>query len=108
MTRPGELIITIIAIVAAVQITRFAPFVIFPAGRPVPKFVDYLSKALPGAAISLLVIFSFKDISFRAPEMWLPAFISAAAVAALHLWKRQMLLSIGAGTLLYMVLIRVW
>ena len=107
MTHTGALVITIAVIAAGVQITRFIPFLLFPAGRKTPKFVNYLSMALPGAAISLLVVFSFKDVSLLSVKSWLPAFIAAAATAALHVWKRQMLLSIGVGTLLYMILIRV-
>ncbi|MDR1560059.1 MAG: AzlD domain-containing protein [Clostridiales bacterium] len=104
----SQLIITIAIITAGVQITRFAPFLIFPAGKPTPKFVQYLSKVLPGAAISLLVVFCFKDVGFLSGSRGAPELIAAAAVAALHLWKRQMLLSVGAGTVIYMLLIRVF
>ena len=108
MTATGQLIIMIIAVMAGVQITRFLPFLLFPAGKPTPRFIGYLSKTLPGAAISLLVVFSFKNVGFQTTVEWLPALIAGSAVAALHLWKRQMLLSIGAGTILYMLLVQLW
>jgi len=108
MTQTAQLIITIAVIAAAVQITRLTPFLIFPAGKPTPKFVTYLSRTLPGAAISLLVVFSFRNTGFHSVKEWLPGLIAAAAVIGLHLWKRQMLLSIGAGTILYMLLVQLW
>lgn len=37
----------------------------------------------------------------------LPELISIAVITALHLWKRNVLLSIGVGTALYMVLVQV-
>jgi len=101
----GQIIISILAITIGVQITRFAPFLIFPAGRPIPKLAAYLGKTLPGAAISLLLVFSFKNVNIFSGNHGLPEFIAALTVAALHLWKRQMLISIGLGTFLYMALI---
>ncbi|MDR2650444.1 MAG: AzlD domain-containing protein [Clostridiales bacterium] len=103
----GQIIITIAIITASVQITRFAPFLIFPAGKPTPKFIQYLSKVLPSAAISLLVVFCLKNVNIFYGGHGAPELIAIAAVTALHLWKRQMLLSIGVGTVIYMLLIKV-
>ncbi|MDR1913106.1 MAG: branched-chain amino acid transporter permease [Clostridiales bacterium] len=101
-----QLIITILVMALAVQITRFAPFLLFPADKPTPKFVRYLGGVLPSAAISLLVIFSFKDVSIFAGSHGLPELIAVAVVVALHIWKRQMLLSIALGTIVYMILVQ--
>ncbi|MDR2606648.1 MAG: branched-chain amino acid transporter permease [Oscillospiraceae bacterium] len=101
-----QLIITVIAIAAGVQITRYAPFLLFPAGKTTPKFVRYIGKVLPSAAISLLVIYSFKEVSVFSGTRGVPELIAAAVIIALHLWKRQMLLSIGAGTVLSMLLVQ--
>jgi len=108
MMTAEQIVITVAAVAVGVQITRFASFLIFPGGKPTPKFVGYLSKTLPGAAISLLIVFSFKAVGFQTPKDWLPELIAAAAVVLLHLWKRQMLLSIGAGTVLYMLMVQFW
>jgi branched-subunit amino acid transport protein AzlD len=101
-----QLGITIAMVALGVHITRFAPFILFPPGKPTPKFMRYLAKVLPGAAISLLVVFSFRNVNPMEGSHGLPELFAAIAVAALHLWKRQMLLSIGAGTLLYMLLVQ--
>ena len=42
-------IITIGMVVLGTVITRFLPFIIFPAGKPTPKYIQYLVKVIPGA-----------------------------------------------------------
>lgn len=99
--------IWIIAIVVlATMATRFLPFLIFPPGRPTPKYIQYLGKVLPAATIGLLVIYSLKNINLMSGAHGIPELISVAVVAGLHVWKKNMFLSIAVGTILYMVLIR--
>lgn len=86
--------------------TRFLPFLIFGNGRKTPKVILYLGKVLPFAIMGMLVVYCFKDVTFLAYPYGLPELISCAAVALLHIWKRNTLLSIGAGTVLYMVLVQ--
>lgn len=99
-------IIMIGATVMATMFTRFLPFIVFPSGRPTPGYVRYLGKYLPSAMFGLLVVYSLKDTNVFAGNHGLPEFIAVAAVAALHLWKRQMLLSIAGGTVCYMLLVQ--
>lgn len=94
-------------VVIGTMLTRFLPFIIFPSGKPTPQYVQYLGKVLPAAAIALLVIYSIKDISLLSGNESLPALIAIIVIIGLHIWKRSMLLSIAAGTLLYMFLIQV-
>ncbi len=86
---------------------RFAPFLLFPNGRKVPAFVQWLGKQLPRAVMAMLVVYCLKDVSFTEACNWLPALLGIAVTAAVHLWKKQMILSISAGTITYMVLLRV-
>lgn len=102
----SEQIITIAMVVLGTMLTRFLPFIAFPQGRETPKYIQYLGKALPGAVFGLLVIYSIKSVSLVAYPHGLPEFIALAFVTILHLWKRQMLLSIAGGTILYMVLVQ--
>lgn len=95
-----EQIITIAVIVAGTALTRFLPFLLFPAEKPTPEYIRYLGKVLPAAIFGLLVIYCLKDINFMEGNHGVPEFISIAAVVALHYWKRQMLLSIAGGTVL--------
>lgn len=102
-----EQIITIGVIVFGTALTRFLPFLLFPAGKPTPKYIQYLGKVLPSSVFGLLVVYSLKNVSLFSGNHGLPEIISVAAVIILHLWKRQMLLSIAGGTVCYMFLVQV-
>ena len=99
-------IITIAVIVLGTMTTRFLPFLIFPSGKTPPKYITYLGKLLPGAVFGILVIYCLKGVSIFAGSHAIPEIISLAVVVALHLWKRQMLFSIAAGTVTYMILVQ--
>lgn len=101
-----EGVLTVAAVVLGTMATRFLPFFLFPANRPTPKYIRYLSTVLPYAVIGLLVVYCLKDITVLRTPFGLPEFIAIAAVAGLHLWKRNMLLSIAGGTVLYMLLVQ--
>lgn len=102
----GQHIITIAMVVLGTVITRFLPFMLFPADRPTPKYIQYLGKALPPASLGLLVVYSLKDVNILTGSHGIPELIAVITVLAVHLWKRQMLLSIAAGTVVYMVLVQ--
>ena len=96
-----------IAVMAAVTfLTRALPFLLFDRGEQPPKLVLYLGRVLPPAIIAMLVVYCLRGISFASPGGWVPQLLASAAVAALHLWKHNNLLSIFGGTLLYMVLVQ--
>ena len=99
-------VITISMIVLGTVLTRFLPFLLFPAGKPTPKYIQYLGKVLPGAVFGMLVVYSLKGVSLLAGSHGIPELISIVLVVALHLWKRQMLLSIAGGTVCYMLLVQ--
>ena len=94
-----EQIITIAVVALGTMLTRFLPFLLFPAGKPTPRYVQYLGKALPGAVFGLLVVYCLKNVSLLLGSHGLPELIAILVVAGLHLWKRQMLLSIAGGTI---------
>ena len=99
-------IITVAMAVLGTAVTRFLPFLLFPAGRPTPKYVQYLGKVLPAAVFGLLVVYSLKDVSILTGSHGIPELISIVLVIVLHVWKRQMLLSIAGGTVCYMLLVQ--
>ena len=100
-------IITIAMAALGTIITRFLPFLLFPAGRRTPAYVRYLGKVLPAAALGVLVIYCLKDVSFLSGSHGAPELISMALVTGLHLWRKNMLLSIAAGTVCYMLLVQI-
>lgn len=101
-----EQIITIAMVVLGTLITRFLPFIVFPAGKPTPKFVKYLGRVLPPAVFGMLIIYCLKNVSVFTGSHGIPELIAIAVTAGLHLWKRQMLLSIAGGTIVYMLLVQ--
>ncbi|MGN1001436.1 MAG: branched-chain amino acid transporter permease [Oscillospiraceae bacterium] len=99
--------VLLIAVAAAVTAAlRFLPFLIFGRGRETPAFIRYLGKVLPYAIMGMLVVFCLKNVSLVAPPHGLPELIACALVVALHVWKRNTLLSIIGGTACYMLLVQ--
>ena len=99
-------IVTVALCSLATLITRFLPFLVFGSDRPTPKYVQYLGKALPAAIFGMLVVYCLKDVSFLTGDHGLPELIAIAATVGLHLWKKQMLLSVAGGTAVYMLLVQ--
>ena len=99
--------ITTIAVCAAVTaLLRFLPFLIFGQGRKTPELVTYLGKVLPYSIMGMLVVYCLKDVAITAVPFGIPEAIGCAVVTGLHVWKRNTLLSIGAGTVVYMMLVQ--
>ena len=94
------------ALVAGTMMTRFLPFLLFPADKPTPKYVQYLGKVLPAAVFGLLVIYCLKDVNIFTGSHGIPELIAIGVVVLLHIWKKQMLLSIAGGTICYMLLVQ--
>lgn len=105
MTLVQKIIIIGMAVLGTAM-TRFLPFLVFPGDKPVPKYIQYLGRVLPSAVFGLLVIYCLRDVNILSGSHGIPELISIAAVAGLHLWKRQMLLSIAGGTVCYMMLVQ--
>ncbi|MGM9590691.1 MAG: branched-chain amino acid transporter permease [Faecousia sp.] len=99
--------ILIIAVTALVTVfLRFLPFLIFGENRETPPVIAYLGQVLPFAIMGMLVVYCLKDVSLLAAPFGIPEAIACALVAGLHIWKRNTLLSIGGGTLCYMLLVQ--
>lgn len=101
----AQSIITILFVVIGTMTTRFLPFIIFPESKTPPKIVTYLGTVLPYAVIGLLVVYCLKDAVFSQYHA-LPELIAIAAVVIIHKWKKNTLLSISTGTILYMILVQ--
>lgn len=99
-------IVTIALCAFGTMITRFLPFIVFRSDKPTPKYVQYIGNALPPAIFGMLVIYCLKDVSLLGGSHGIPEAIAIIAVIALHLWKRNMLLSIAGGTVCYMLLVQ--
>lgn len=99
-------IITIFMVVLGTMATRFLPFLIFRGEKPTPKFVQTLGKILPSAALGMLAVYGFKNVSFFSQSHGLPEMISLVFIVIIHCLKKNMLLSIASGTICYMLLVQ--
>lgn len=105
MMLPQQLV-TILMVVLGTMLTRVLPFLLFPAGKPTPKYLQYLGKVLPAAVFGLLVVYCLRNVSIVSGSHGIPELIAIIVVVLLHLWKKQMLLSIAGGTVCYMLLVQ--
>ena len=99
-------IITIGMCVIGTLFMRALPFAVFSSKKPTPKFIRYLGAALPAAIFGMLVVYCLKGVSLLSAPHGVPELIAIAAVVGIHLWRRNTLLSIFSGTVIYMLLVQ--
>ena len=104
MNDSAWLMVAVIALVTAAL--RFLPFVVFGGGRKAPAIIERLSAVLPAAIMGMLVVYCLKGTHFTSAAGWAPALTACAVVVGLHVWKRNTLLSIIGGTVVYMLLVQ--
>ena len=98
-------IITIGLCILGTMITRFLPFIIFRESKETPTFIQYIGKFLPSAVFGMLVVYCLRNVNVLQGTHGIPEALSVLITGGLHLWKRQMMLSIAGGTICYMLLI---
>lgn len=98
--------ITLLVIAAVTFVLRALPFMLFRGNKPVPQFISYLGKVLPFAVIGMLVVYCLKDVSVTSGTYGLPELIAILIIVLIHKWKHNLLLSVGGGTVLYMLLVQ--
>lgn len=101
----AQQVMTVAVLALGTALTRFLPFFIF-RGKQTPKYIQYLSTVLPPAVFGMLVVYCLKDVDVTGGYHGLPELIGVVATVALHVWKRQMMLSIFGGTAVYMILVQ--
>ncbi|MBE6877716.1 MAG: branched-chain amino acid transporter AzlD [Ruminococcaceae bacterium] len=101
-----QILISITLLTIGTMLTRFLPFLIFRENKEAPKFVQYLGNALPAAIFSMLIVYCLKNVQFLSGSHGLPEIIAILITGGLHLWKRQILISIAGGTVAYMILVQ--
>ena len=124
MLTPVQAIASIAVMAVVTFLTRFLPFLLFDRGEEPPKLVLYLGRVLPPAVIAMLIIYCLRNPALTVSEDltetlsgwwaaivsffvgWAPQLISGAVVVILHIWKKNNLLSIFSGTILYMILVQ--
>ena len=106
MLTSTQIIIIIIMVTIGTMITRFLPFIIFKNTNTSNTYISYLGQVLPYSAIGLLVVYCLKGVNIRTPSYGIPEAIAIVCIVILHNWKNNTLLSIGVGTIIYMLLVQ--
>ena len=107
MTEYGHAMLIIAVMGSAVLATRILPVLVFGRSDKVPEFILYLGKVIPYTAMGLLIVYCLRDVSILHGSHGLPELIALAAVTASYLWKRNTILSVIIGTVIYMFLLQV-
>lgn len=101
-----QIFLTILTMAIGTVITRFISFWLFPANKETPKYIVYLGKVLPYSVMGMLIVYCLKNVSLIEWSHGIPEFTAIALTAVLHIWKKNMMVSISAGTIFYMILIQ--
>lgn len=101
----GHSVAIILCVAVCTLMTRAIPFLLFGGKKEVSPIIQYLGKVLPSAIMTILVVYCLKDVNLFAGSRGVPELLAILVVVILHLWKKNTLLSIGAGTILYMMLV---
>lgn len=107
MIEPKHAIIIMLVMGIVTLATRIIPVLVFEKKEKVPDFIMYLGKVVPFTAMGLLIVYCLKDVSFIEAPHAIPEAIALAVVVASYLWKKNTILSVVAGTAVYMLLIQV-
>lgn len=103
---PLQVVVMVAAIAAGTALTRFLPFLLFPESKSQPAWLGFLGRALPPAMMGLLVVYCLRSVPLAAAPHGIPEALAIVLIVALHRWKGNVFLSIGAGTAFYMLLVQ--
>lgn len=95
-----------VAAICTISLRAF-PFLVFGGRKGVPEAVRYLGAALPASIMAVLVVYCLRSMDFTAARRFVPTLAASLLVAGLHLWKKNILLSIGMGTICYMIMVQI-
>ena len=101
----GKVWVAIVIMSLVTIALRAVPFIIFK-GKKTPPAIEYLGQALPYAVIGMIVVYCLKGLDFTRASGFVPGLIASVIVVLSYLWKRNTLLSIITGTVIYMILVQ--
>lgn len=85
---------------------RCVPFLIFGGRKQTPPYIAFLGRVLPYAIMGMLVVYCLRGTSFSAAGNYVPQLAACAVVVLAQVWKRNSLISIVSGTVVYMLLVQ--
>lgn len=103
----NQIVITVLAMAIGTMLTRFLPFILFPANKKTSPYIQYLGKILPYSVIALMVVYTLKNVSLTSSPWAMPEIITLSYIAVIQIIKRNNLFSMISGTILYMFLVQI-
>jgi branched-subunit amino acid transport protein AzlD len=85
---------------------RLFPFAVFSKRQP-GKLIHIFERYIPPVVMIGLLIYSLRDVRFTSLIQWVPQISAISFTIVTYLWKKNTLISIFGGTIIYMILIRV-
>ncbi|MCF0160098.1 MAG: AzlD domain-containing protein [Bacteroidaceae bacterium] len=104
---PHSLLLVAIASLVTLALRLF-PFILFGRNGQMPPAIKTIADRLPPAIIAVLVIYCLKGQFLTINKESLAAALAIVVIIPVHRFKRNTLLSIAAGTLVYMALLRMF
>jgi len=101
----NEIYIAIIIMALMNYLTRVFPFLFFRK-KDLPSSLVYIEKYFPAVIMTILVLYTLKDISFVLPPYGSKEVAGILFTACLHIFLKNYLVSIFMGTLFYMALVQ--
>ncbi len=85
--------------------TRVFPFLFFRK-NDLPPYIIFVEKFFPAVIMTILIVYSVKDIDFSLAPYGLKEIGGIVFTAVLHLTLKNYLISIFSGTIFYMALVQ--
>lgn len=96
----------VIVVAVCTFLTRLIPFLCFGGKKETPKTVQFLGNVLPPAIMAALVVYCLRNVNIWEGSRGIPQLLGVCITAGLHLWKKNILISIAGGTICYMAMIQ--
>ena len=84
---------------------RLFPFAVFSKRKP-GKLIHIFERYIPPIVMLGLLIYNLRDVRFSSLAQWIPQIAAITFTIVTYLWKKNSLVSIFGGTIIYMILIR--
>ena len=98
------LLAAILVMAISTYLTRLTPFLMFTPGKENAK-LNFVAKNTPPMVMKILVIYMLKEVDYLSTEIFYTLFALAVTVG-LQILKRNALLSIVSGTIVYMFFVQ--
>lgn len=99
--------IMIFALASGTLLTRFIPFWFFPENKALPKWLLKLGDTLPYASLGMLLIYALKDVNLLQSPFGASEIIALLAITFTHMKKKNTLISIFFGLVVYLVCVNI-